>query len=128
MRWGRRVGDCLLDQRGELVDLAAEGVDLVQQHPRQLGVVVVEAAAVRACTRAACLTRSRPLASSANSLGACCPAISASIMARPETPRMSVATVESLLRASSGSLLQPLLVAGAVGGQVGTEPGVGGHH
>jgi hypothetical protein len=37
---------------------------------------------------------------------------------------MSVATVESLIRASSSSLLQPLLVAGAVGGQVGTQPGV----
>jgi hypothetical protein len=37
---------------------------------------------------------------------------------------MSLATVESLIRASSSSLLQPLLVAGAVGGQVGTQPGV----
>jgi hypothetical protein len=37
---------------------------------------------------------------------------------------MSVATVPSLIRASSSSLLQPLLVAGAVGGQVGTQPGV----
>jgi hypothetical protein len=45
-------------------------------------------------------------------------------MARPETPRRSVATVPSLIRASSSSLLQPLLVAGAVGGQVGTQPGV----
>jgi hypothetical protein len=34
----------LLDQHGELVDLAAEGVDLVQQHPRQLCVMIVEAA------------------------------------------------------------------------------------
>jgi hypothetical protein len=45
-------------------------------------------------------------------------------MARPETPKLSVATVDSLIRASSSSLLQPLLVAGAVGGQVGTQPGV----
>ena len=37
---------------------------------------------------------------------------------------MSVATVPSLIRASSSSLLQPLLVAGAVAGQVGAEPGV----
>ena len=37
---------------------------------------------------------------------------------------MSVATVPSLIRASSSSLLQPLGVAGAVGGQVGTQPGV----
>jgi hypothetical protein len=45
-------------------------------------------------------------------------------MARPETPKMSVATVPSLIRASSSSLLQPLLVPGAVGGQVGAQPGV----
>jgi hypothetical protein len=37
---------------------------------------------------------------------------------------MSVATVESLIRASSSSLLQPLLVAGAIAGQVGAQPGV----
>jgi hypothetical protein len=79
---------------------------------------------VRASTSAACLTRSRPLASSASALGSRCPATSASSMARPETPKMSVATVPSLIRASSSSLLQPLLVAGAVGGQVGTQPGV----
>jgi hypothetical protein len=44
-------------------------------------------------------------------------------MARPETPKMSVATVPSLIRASSSSLLQPLLVPGALGGQVGPQPG-----
>jgi hypothetical protein len=70
------------------------------------------------------LTRSRPRASSASILGSRWPAISASSMARPETPKRSVATVESLIRASSGSLLQPLGVPGAVGGQVGTQPGV----
>jgi hypothetical protein len=45
--WGLRGGDRgdrLLDQRGELIDLAAQRVDLVQQHPRQRCVVVVEAA------------------------------------------------------------------------------------
>jgi hypothetical protein len=37
---------------------------------------------------------------------------------------MSVATVPSLIRASSSSLLQPLLVAGALVSQVSTQPGV----
>jgi hypothetical protein len=45
-RWGLGGGDRgdrLLDQRGELVDLAAEGVELVQQHPRQRCVMVLQA-------------------------------------------------------------------------------------
>jgi hypothetical protein len=45
--WWRGGGDRrdrLLDAGGELVDLAAKGVDLVQQHPRQNGVVVGELA------------------------------------------------------------------------------------
>jgi hypothetical protein len=71
---------------------------------------------VRASTRAACLTRSRPLASSARVRGLRSPAISASSMARPETPKLSLATTDSLIRASSNSLLQPLLVPGALGG------------
>src|SRR5512132_1146711 len=79
---------------------------------------------VNAATSAACLPRSRPLASPASTLGSRWPAMSASSMARPETPMMSVATLDSLIRASSSSLLQPLLVAGAVGGQVGPQPGV----
>jgi hypothetical protein len=55
--------------------------------------------------------------------GSRCPAIIASSMARPETPKLSVATVASLLRASTRQLLQPLLVAGPVGGQVRPQPG-----
>ena len=35
-------GDQLLDPGGELGGLAGQGVDLVQQHPGELGVVVVE--------------------------------------------------------------------------------------
>ena len=37
---------------------------------------------------------------------------------------MSVATVDSLIRASSSSLLQSLHVPGALPGQVGPQPGV----
>jgi hypothetical protein len=78
---------------------------------------------VSAATNAARLPRIRPLASSASTLGSRCPAISAASMARPETPMMSVATVPSLIRASSSSLLQPLHLPAALGGQVGPQPG-----
>jgi hypothetical protein len=39
--------DQLLDAAGQPVDLDAEGVDVVQQHPRQLAMVVIEAAGQR---------------------------------------------------------------------------------
>jgi hypothetical protein len=99
---GGDLGDEPVDPGGEVLDLGAECVDLVQQQAGQFGVVVIEASG-RAWTRAARLTRIRPRASSASSVGSRCPAMSASIIARPETPMMSVATVESLIRASSRS-------------------------
>ena len=47
--------------------------------------------------------RARPWASSASTFGLRCPAISASIIARPDTPSTSVSTEEILIRASSSS-------------------------
>jgi hypothetical protein len=41
---GRDRRDQLLNTRGELADLGGEGVDLVQQHPGQLAVMVIELA------------------------------------------------------------------------------------
>jgi hypothetical protein len=41
---GRDRRDRLVDPGGELVDLAAQRIDLVEQHPRQPGVVVGELA------------------------------------------------------------------------------------
>ena len=41
------VGDQLVDPEREHVDLRAEGVELVEQHPRELGVVIVEPAGER---------------------------------------------------------------------------------
>jgi hypothetical protein len=40
-------GDQLLDPGGQLADLAGQGVDLVQQHPGQLGVMIIEPAGQR---------------------------------------------------------------------------------
>jgi hypothetical protein len=49
------------------------------------------------------LGRIRDLVISASRLGSRSPAIIAAIMSRPETPKMSDATTESLMQASSSS-------------------------
>lgn len=56
-----------------------------------------------ASTSAARLDRILPLAKLARTCGSRSPAMSASIIARPETPKMSVATVDTLISASSSS-------------------------
>src|SRR5215218_6253867 len=128
-RGGRDGRDRLFDPAGELVDLAAEGVDLVPQHPRHKA-WWSENWPVRASTSAACLTRSRPRASSASTLGSRSPVTSASSMARPETPKMSVATVESLIRASTRQPAQAAACAGSAPGSgphaAGCSPAAGG--
>ena len=42
-----QLGDQLLDARGQGVDLGEKRIDLAQQHPRQLGVMIIEAAVER---------------------------------------------------------------------------------
>ena len=59
---------------------------------------------VNASTSAAFFFRIFPTASSASATGSRWPAISALIIARPETPMMSVATSDSLMPASSRTL------------------------
>src|SRR5512133_863995 len=95
-------GAQLLDPGGEAVELGGQGVGVVPQHPRQLGVVVIEAAGQRLYQGAA-LAAHPPPGQLGEHLGSRWPATSASSMARPETPMMSVATVPSLIRASSSS-------------------------
>jgi hypothetical protein len=58
---------------------------------------------VNASSNAAILARIRPRASCANALGLVCPPTSAAIISRPETPKMSLATTDSLIWASSSS-------------------------
>ena len=79
--------------------------------------------------------RSLPLASSASTSGSVVPATSASSIARPETPRMSVATQSSLIPVSSSDLVQPVGLALAlvdlrlaVAGQVPQRPDRLGRH
>jgi hypothetical protein len=56
-------------------------------------------------------------------LGSRSPVTSASSIARPETPKLSEATTESLIWASSSSLLDALLLGGADHDQVGAVAG-----
>jgi hypothetical protein len=69
------------------------------------------------------LARRRVRASSARTLGSRSPAISAASMARPETPKLSEATTERLIWASSSSLLHPLVLGGPHRHQVGAVAG-----
>ena len=64
-----------------------------------------------ACSRAGILARSRPRANSANCAGSLSPRMSASSMARTETPWLSVATAASLMLASSMTFCNRLLAA-----------------
>src|ERR671910_2366836 len=58
------------------------------------------------------LARIRARASCARRLGSRSPATSAASMARPDTPKMSEPTTDSLIWGSSSSLLDPLLLRG----------------
>jgi hypothetical protein len=69
------------------------------------------------------LARSRWRASCASTLGSRSPATSAASIARPDTPKMSLATTESLIWASSSSLLDPVLLRGADRDQVAAVAG-----
>nr|WP_321182506.1 hypothetical protein [Mycobacterium kansasii] len=59
--------------------------------------------ALKASSRRLILVRIRERASCASTLGSRSPAINAAIIARPDTPKMSEATTESLMQASSRS-------------------------
>src|SRR3954453_9471714 len=61
-----------------------------------------------ACLSAGSLARSLPLANSASTSGSVVPATSASSIARPDAPRMSVATQSSLMPVSSKALCSRL--------------------
>src|SRR5829696_9991593 len=81
------------------------------------------------------LARSRPLANAASTSGSWVPATRAFSIARPETPMMSVATLDSLIPASSQDLVQPLDLPGAfldlglaVAGQLAQLPDRAGRH
>jgi hypothetical protein len=120
---GRDCGDRLLDPGGELVDLAAQGVDLVQQHPRQLCMMVVEAAGEGLHQRGV-LDAEPSSGQLGQHLGVALPG-DQRLQHGPARDAEDVGGHRPKLdQGVLQQLLQPLLVAGAVGGQVGTQPGV----
>ena len=116
-------GDQLLDAGGEPVDLDAEGVDLVQQHPRQLGVVVVEAAGQR-LHQGGALAAHPPPGQLGQHLGVALPGDQRLQHGPPGDAHDVGGHRGQLDQGVLQQLLQPLHVPGAVGGQVGPQPGV----
>ena len=98
----RQRGQMVLDLCIEGDDVGVDGVDAVQHPVEQEGVMVVEAAGERLLEHRQFL-RTAARAISARTFGSRSPAIIAAIIARPDTPKMSEATTDSLMQASSSS-------------------------
>src|ERR1019366_1799291 len=92
----------LVNPRRELLDGGGQLVDARQVHAAQERVVLTEAAG-EGLDQAGILVRIRPRAISAMTCASSSPSMSAVSIARPETPRMSVATALILIPASSSS-------------------------
>ena len=100
--FGLHCGQQLVDAGGERADLGVQRVDLIEQHPRQFGVVIVEPAGQR-LDQSGCLGLILPRASSASRCGSRSPAISASSMSRTDSVSRVEATDDTLISASSSS-------------------------
>ena len=96
------VGQELLHALGEALDLGAEGVDLLEQEREQLAVVRVEAAP-QGLLEGEALGPEPAHGQLGEDLGVTLAGDDALSMARPDTPKMSLATTEILMRASSRS-------------------------
>ena len=93
-----------LDAGGEGVDLGGQRVDLVQQHPGQLGVVVVEAAVKRLDQRRRAWPSSGRGPGSASAVGSRSPGDQRlDHVARRQRVQLSEATADTLISASSSS-------------------------
>ena len=111
-RWGPRGdrrrglgfhrGEQLVDAGGEGADLGGQRVDLVEQHPGQFGVMIVESAGQRLDQGG--LFGFHPAARQAGERrGSRSPAINASIMSRTDSVSRVEATADTLINASSSS-------------------------
>ena len=89
----------LLIHRGDVVPDAVDA----GQHPLQQEAVVGTKCPSNASSSRPILARIRLRAIWANTLGSRSPAINAPSIWRPDTPKMSVATVDSLMQASSSN-------------------------
>ena len=97
-------------ERGQIrLDLGVDGGDVgvdrvdARQHPGQQEPVVVVEVAVERLLEEADLGPHPERANCASTLGSRSPPINAAIIGRPDTPKMSEATTESLMQASSSS-------------------------
>ena len=86
----------------EPLDLGDEGVDLVQQHPGQLAVMVIEPAGERLHQRGV-LSFHLAAGQPGQQPGSRSPAISASIMSRTDLVSSELATLDTLISESSSS-------------------------
>jgi hypothetical protein len=100
---GRERGDLVLDRCGQLLDPAGQLVGALGRHPAEEPVVVVEVPGQGLLELAELGAHARPGASWASTLGSRCPATIAWSTCRPDTPKTSLATLDSLVWASSGS-------------------------
>jgi hypothetical protein len=99
-------GDLLPDRFGQRGDLGVEEVEVGEDRPDPDDVQVIEAALERLAQRRK-LGAQAALGEIGEQLGVV-PATSASSIARPEAPRMSVATQSSLIPESSSALCRRL--------------------
>ena len=95
--------DFLLDAGIKRGDLRADPVGVVEHHVQDRRVMIGEKSPQRLFKLGGLFLRARPLASCASARGSRCPAIKASIIARPVTPCSSESTDEILIWASSSS-------------------------
>ena len=100
-RSGER-GDLLVDLGLQLGDVGAGLVD-ARQHPGQQERMVVAEVAGKGLLQLAALGAQAGARQLRQRLGSRSPAMSAASIARPETPKLSLATTDSLIWASSSS-------------------------
>ncbi len=120
---GGDPGDQFLDPGGELADLAGQGVDLVQQHPGQLGVMAVEPAGER--LDQAVVLGPHPAAGQAGQHLRVTFAADQRLQHVADRPGIQLAGHRrDLDQGVFQQFLQPGVVPGALPGQVGPQPGV----
>src|SRR5262249_14868326 len=96
-----------LEFRVPLLEVAIQPIQPIELHREQLTMVIFHAP-IKRQLQGGQLRPHSPLASSAISAGVACPRLSASNISRPERPKTSEATLESLILQLSKSLVTRL--------------------
>jgi hypothetical protein len=95
-------GDRFLDPPGQRLDLGAQPIDAVEHHAQQVAVMVAEVPGQRLLQDADLLAHGAA-GHPGQHVGVTLPPISASSMSRPDLPKMSLITADSLIWVSSSS-------------------------